>query len=346
MFIFQATFNSCIRTVRPTTEESFLQLCLQKQLSSVSKLKGISYVSTGLYTFFSKPVGGKVFDSFRKKARELQSYTDDTCWWVRWRCTLILHLFTFIWHSWFLFSCYYYSSKMLKRGTGLEDLFHHFESEALQREPPQQRASRLESARTIRLLHDKFTSDVSTFGWEKCMKTPPDDCPEPVCALYALKMLEDDKETDNSPLYGFGTELPNEAMKITPNLSLSRIFNILWLLPHFYSGIQSSYTYFANTHSYFPIHCEDSSLWGLNYMYLGHPKIWYVAVWLFYEHSHIRTALNVFLFQDNYTTWFCLMAWIKPEERFPNKWRKVLKHSWPQNFVSILVLVTKSLCTF
>ncbi|KAK3910301.1 StAR-related lipid transfer protein 7, mitochondrial [Frankliniella fusca] len=144
MSMFQATFNSCIRTVRPTSEEWFLDLCLQRRLSSVSKLKGISHASPGLYTVFSTSVGGKVFDSFRKKARELQSYTDDTC-----------------------------CSKILKQGTGLEDLFHHFESEALQHAPPQAKTRGLESARTIRHLHDKFKSDVSTFDWEKRMKTPP-----------------------------------------------------------------------------------------------------------------------------------------------------------------------------
>ncbi|KAK3929186.1 Lysine-specific demethylase 4 [Frankliniella fusca] len=281
----EATFNSCIRTVRPPSEEWFLDLCLQRRLSSVSKLKGISHASPGLYTVFSTSVGGKVFDSFRKKARELQSYTDDTC-----------------------------CSKILKQGTGLEDLFHHFESEALQHAPPQAKTRGLESARTIRLLHDKFKSDVSTFDWEKRMKTPPDECPEPLCARY---MPEDDRKSDTWPLYGFGTELPHEAMRITPNLSLSRIFNILWLLPHFYPGIQSSYTYLAETHSYFAIHCEDSNLWGLNYMYLGHPKIWIIippdsASWLelnLKRDSPISDAkcLNIL----GHKTLFPSLSWLK-----------------------------------
>lgn len=177
------------------------------------------------------------------------------------------------------------SSKILKESNDLDMLLEHFESKVLIGRHGSHISSRShvmiqEAAQKIRHLHDKFSQDTSSFSWEKRLRTPPDLCPEAECADVQSCSLQDLQEgaTENHVpiLYGFGTHVADcNTIRVTANLSLGRIFNLLWLLPHLYHGITTPYTYFGSTHSFFGVHTEDAGAMSVNYLFLGHPKLWY-----------------------------------------------------------------------
>lgn len=162
----------------------------------------------------------------------------------------------------------------------------------------------------LREEYEKFTDNSEDFTWELNKKTPPKQCPDVECAdlsdseestfsnedgvesseeylrewtserltvppIKAIKKEDDGYSCEI--FYGHGLESCNKDIKITSNLNMSRIFNILWLVPEFYPGFHSTYIYFGTTHSMFPIHVEDSLCWSLNYLHIGHPKLWYVS---------------------------------------------------------------------
>ncbi|KAK3910072.1 Lysine-specific demethylase 4D [Frankliniella fusca] len=181
------------------------------------------------------------------------------------------------------------SSKILKQGGDLEMLLRHFDSDVLNAGNRNTRSSASshvimqETAQKIRLLHSKFSQDTSSFPWERRLKTPPDACPEAECdVIQSYSTGEDDGKDEGEDntgliLYGYGTEVPDSDIRVTANLSLGRIFNILWLLPYHYPGIQTPYTYYGWTHSMFSIHVEDALTWSVNYMFMGGMKIWVVV---------------------------------------------------------------------
>ena len=152
------------------------------------------------------------------------------------------------------------------------------------------------AAQTMRQKYTKYSQNIQNFTWENHKTVPSKYCPEIECSVitdseesdFSAEEGESDvkKNKTNPPsqmeddgkglemFYGHGVESCNVDITITPNLNMSRIFNILWLLPHFYPGFHSSYMYFGTKHSMFPLHIEDGLTWCLNFLHIGHPKIW------------------------------------------------------------------------
>lgn len=194
----------------------------------------------------------------------------------------------------------------------MERLFHHIENGVFHNiaEKVQTRSdgfggtkvSRVllqESAQKLREMHEKFSVNSQGFKWHQGQKTPPLSCPDLEC-LYIPGTEQEEGDSDEEAsvcaektqkckrvkidsidhanslemCYGIGFEDPHDALKITPNLCLSRIFNLLWLLPYHYPGFHSTYLYYGGRHSFFPVHVEDALTWSLNYLFLGHPKVW------------------------------------------------------------------------
>jgi len=77
-------------------------------------------------------------------------------------------------------------------------------------------------------------------------------------------------------LYASGVTLgrTEKPIHITKNFSLSKLKNMLLMLDHYYPGLSSPYFYLGKCHSFFPLHVEDASLWSINFIHFGLPKIW------------------------------------------------------------------------
>jgi len=202
------------------------------------------------------------------------------------------------------------SSRVLKQLNGLENLFKHIDIEVFSNKvenvhtnsdlsfgATKSRVILEESAQKLRILDEKYSKSTTGFSWERGQSSPPNECPDLECLKmpdpekcdlnveegkkrYKFACKENNLKRDSGNVlemcYGYGFEASDKSMKITPNLCLSRIFNILWLLPHHYPGFHSTYLYYGATHTFFPVHVEDALTWSLNYLFLGHPKVWQV----------------------------------------------------------------------
>ena len=160
-----------------------------------------------------------------------------------------------------------------------------------------------ESGLKVEQQYKKFSQNSQGFSWEKGQRMPPATCPDLECIYESLSSDPDqcdetaESSTGTRPIKrskrrkgshvgtekrscsaelcsGYGYESPDDCLRITPKLNLSRIFNIPWMLPYHYPGLHSTYLYCGSTHTFFTVHVEDALTWSLNYLYLGHPKVW------------------------------------------------------------------------
>jgi len=88
--------------------------------------------------------------------------------------------------------------------------------------------------------------------------------------------LREDGEGDNCSLYSSIEESDRNLLYVTPNFALAHLchLNMLTDLDSYYPGISYPFIYVGGLHSFFPIHVEDMSLWSINYLHAGHPKLW------------------------------------------------------------------------
>lgn len=189
----------------------------------------------------------------------------------------------------------------------MENVFNHFHLDALDSKKRIAPAGKgFGSSRSI-VLHEEaglkleqlyrtFRYNTQCFSWVERLREPAQHCHDMECLPYVDSDSDDRMEeagsskkkpklqqktleyyeSGGSILYGYGFECSDDSVKVTAELNLSRIFNILWLLPYNYPGLHSSYLYFGRTHSYFPVHVEDGLTLSLNYLFVGHPKLWQV----------------------------------------------------------------------
>lgn len=143
-----------------------------------------------------------------------------------------------------------------------------------------------EVADKMKLEYKSFLCSPATYKWQASKGEAPGLCPLANCALLSDSEASDGDDpkpcgkerhylkchTRNQIKYGFNKIDHN--VDITPNLNMSRMFNLLWLLPHFIPGFHSSYLYIAQVHSMFSVHVEDTLTWSVNYLHHGHPKVW------------------------------------------------------------------------
>lgn len=94
----------------------------------------------------------------------------------------------------------------------------------------------------------------------------------------------------DSILYGADVVLRNaEPIFITDGFSLSTIKNILNLTHHYYEGLSCPCFYVGTKHSFSTLHSKDASLWNINYLHFGLPKIWYGT----YSNSELCLSLSL-----------------------------------------------------
>ncbi|XP_034255173.1 uncharacterized protein LOC117653540 [Thrips palmi] len=60
------------------------------------------------------------------------------------------------------------------------------------------------------------------------------------------------------------------------SLSFLNVLSLTSHLDHFYPGVNSPFLYFGGPHSFFPVHVEDLSLFSINFLHHGHPKLWVI----------------------------------------------------------------------
>lgn len=81
-------------------------------------------------------------------------------------------------------------------------------------------------------------------------------------------------------MYGKGVEISvSDRIKMTKHFGLFCLSStsILRLLKHNFPGITLPFLYYGSTHSFFPAHIEDFSLFSWNILHYGQPKIWIVV---------------------------------------------------------------------
>lgn len=77
------------------------------------------------------------------------------------------------------------------------------------------------------------------------------------------------------PPYGNGySDQFVEGLNVTAKFCLSKIFNLLWLIPWRIPGFHTSYLFYGTSHTIFPVHVEDGLTYSMNYLYVGLPKVW------------------------------------------------------------------------
>ncbi|XP_034246113.1 uncharacterized protein LOC117648058 isoform X1 [Thrips palmi] len=284
--VFVATVNPTLRVLKPQDEATFVKHCSQYKISSVDTLKLREFVQKGVFTHAAPKCDSTLTEEFRKHMSHVEAFKSETC------CTSFLK----------------------GDGDSLEDLFNHFHSDVLMKIKERSQSGvglgstkssvlMEESGLKLQQFYESYSQNCEGFAWEKRLKRPPSECPEMECEYLSpdTDQIEEDADSKNRKrskkrskfrqrsvaeskhrkpkaviYYGYGFETSNNLLTITANLNLSRIFNILWLLPLHYPGLHSSFLYFGSTHSYFPVHNEDALLWSLNYLHLGHPKVWVV----------------------------------------------------------------------
>ena len=80
--MFQVTVDPALRVLQPQNEEHFVRNCAQKHPSTVSMQTLKKFSADGLYHLGGHSAQEKEFKEFKERANELQTYKDDTCWYV------------------------------------------------------------------------------------------------------------------------------------------------------------------------------------------------------------------------------------------------------------------------
>ncbi|XP_026285398.2 lysine-specific demethylase 5D-like [Frankliniella occidentalis] len=94
-----------------------------------------------------------------------------------------------------------------------------------------------------------------------------------------LKSVPVPAGSSSSFLYSSGIdESSKKHVYMTENFSMMMLCykNILSMLDGVYDGISSPALYVGGSHSFFPLHVEDMSLWSFNFLLHGAPKFWIV----------------------------------------------------------------------
>ncbi|XP_026271626.1 uncharacterized protein LOC113201878 [Frankliniella occidentalis] len=114
----------------------------------------------------------------------------------------------------------------------------------------------------------------------------------------AMKMVKDDKRVENigcacidaendlpeSPaggvMYASGIPVePSDELRMSPQYMMLFMgaTTMNRLLKEHYSGVTRPMLYFGTTHTFAPVHVEDGSLFSINFLHYGQPKLWFVV---------------------------------------------------------------------
>ncbi|KAE8740795.1 hypothetical protein FOCC_FOCC013694 [Frankliniella occidentalis] len=255
--VFVATVDPALRHLQPGEEDNFLTYCIDKKLTQVSSLRLRQYIQEGIYEFQCKNYD---VDSFKTYLSNLDSFKTNNC------CT-----------------------PFLEQDDGyLSNLFNHLHSElnriisfAESRDKSGSSRSKVlveESACEMEQLYNKHRQNTDSFSWGKKQKKDVEYCPDMECLMFPPETSKKGKSSQiyenigELICYGYGFEKSGDSLQITPKLNMSRIFNLLWLLPRQYPGLHSSYLYFGDSHAFFPVHLEDALTLSLNFLHIGKPK--------------------------------------------------------------------------
>lgn len=148
----------------------------------------------------------------------------------------------------------------------------------------------------LKKKYSRYKESTHDFNWDSKKPDPPQKCEEAQCGLNSdseessddvnddnvlqnkkrKRLISQKKDATNRPLYGFGHSDCDEFrdLKVTEKFQMSRLFNILWLLPHMLPGFHSSYYLYGTLHSIFPVHVEDGLTFSVNVVHAGQPKLW------------------------------------------------------------------------
>jgi len=104
-----------------------------------------------------------------------------------------------------------------------------------------------------------------------------------------LRVITEDGESQDDPIltdnyyqgkgffYASGLEVEAKNINMISavvSLSFLNVLSVTSLLDHFYPGVNTPFVYFGGTHSFFPVHVEDLSLFSVNFLHHGYPKLW------------------------------------------------------------------------
>lgn len=102
------------------------------------------------------------------------------------------------------------------------------------------------------------------------------------CQCDSCKYLEFEVPLHNDEpiglLYSAGIEeSAKNYVYLTQNFAMAHLCfkNMLGELGSVFGGISLPALYFGTSHSVFPIHVEDLSLWSFNFLLKGFPKLWW-----------------------------------------------------------------------
>ncbi|XP_034246114.1 uncharacterized protein LOC117648058 isoform X2 [Thrips palmi] len=136
-------------------------------------------------------------------------------------------------------------------GDSLEDLFNHFHSDVLMKIKERSQSGvglgstkssvlMEESGLKLQQFYESYSQNCEGFAWEKRLKRPPSECPEMECEYLSpdTDQIEEDADSKNR--------------KRSKKRSKFRQRSVA------------------------EMHNEDALLWSLNYLHLGHPKVWVV----------------------------------------------------------------------
>ncbi|XP_034243493.1 lysine-specific demethylase 4D-like [Thrips palmi] len=81
-------------------------------------------------------------------------------------------------------------------------------------------------------------------------------------------------------VYGSGILVTGTTLSMAPHFGLYAVAatSLLRYLPAKFDGVTAPMLYFGSTYSFFPAHVEDSSLFSVNYLHYGQPKVRCAAV--------------------------------------------------------------------
>lgn len=139
------------------------------------------------------------------------------------------------------------------------------------------------------LLEQSMTSNLYQVDDSKTVSHEKEQCQCHNCHLHRhvqdlarckVENLKENGEGDNCSLYLTDFEEDcNKYLYITRSFALSHLchLNMLTDLDSYYSGVSFPFVYVGGLHSFFAMHIEDMSLPSLNYLHMGHPKLWIVV---------------------------------------------------------------------
>lgn len=102
-----------------------------------------------------------------------------------------------------------------------------------------------------------------------------ENCNCPCCCIDDITVTGDNAK--KGVMSGCGVEvLASDRIKMTKHFGLYSLActSLLRLLDFPYPGVTNPFLHYGSTHSFFPAHIEDVSLYSWNYLHYGHSKIW------------------------------------------------------------------------